>query len=86
MATHYWLVTLRLRLGDYEKYTTQVVHTTSKAKAGYMALCDETHNEPLSRRAYDKGEEWWDDGWMYELYDTRPIEPDHVTILKGYGI
>ena len=59
MTTHYWLVTLLLRLGEYEKFVTAIQHTTSKDKAGYDALCDETHNTPLSRKAYNAGEEWW---------------------------
>lgn len=84
MTTHYWLVTLLLRLGEYEKHVTQIQHTTSKDKAGYDALCDETHNEPLTRAQYNRGDEWWDDCYIYEVYSVQPIDIDHIATLKLY--
>ena len=79
-----YIVTLLLRLGEYEKSTQQLIEAASEDDARYIALCGETHNEPLTRADYDNGEEWWDDCYIYEAHGVKVVTPEHVNILKLY--
>lgn len=79
-----YIVTLLLRLGEYEKSTQQLIEAASQDDAEYTALCGETHNEPLTRVEYDRGDEWWDDCSIYEVQGVKVVAPEHVNILKLY--
>ena len=63
-----YAVELTLHLGEYEKSALNWVSAESPQDAEYQALCDETHNEPLSRESYAGGSEWWDDDMLYRVY------------------
>lgn len=79
-----YIVTLLLRLGEYEKSTVQLIKAASEDDAGYDALCGETHNEPLTRAEYNEGDEWWDDCSIYEVHSIKVVAPEHVDTLKLY--
>ena len=80
----YYVVTLLLRLGEYEKHTRQLLEAESEDDACYLALCGETHNAPLTKEQYDNDDEWWDDCSIYEIDGVKVVAPDQVDVLKQY--
>jgi hypothetical protein len=73
MSDKLYQVKLTLIIGEYEKTTEHIVQAVNAELAGYTALCDETHNEPLSFSEYDDGVEWEDDFMIYRVYSVTEI-------------
>lgn len=69
----FYRVTLKVLLGDYEKYITTVQEADGAEQAEYMALRGETHNASLSFKEWCEGVEWWDDYMLYDVYSTKNI-------------
>ena len=91
----HYLVTLRLRNGEYEKYTSKLVMAENEKEAGKDALLGEMHH------GLDEGARWdeqaddndepiydrlWDayDEWVYEVYEVKPVRDEDFLILKTY--
>ena len=72
----YYYVTIFINLGDYEKYNHVIVQADSREDAEYQALCDETHNTPLTREEFDNCDDWWDDYMLYSIYSCKEISKD----------
>ena len=77
-----FLVSLTIRLGDYEKNVDSFIEAMNKADAEFIALCNETHNEPLTREEFDQGKDWWDDYMVYYASATELPEELALTINK----
>lgn len=60
-------VVILVNVSGYEKQVMARVEANNEEDAMYEALCNETHNEPLTREQYDNGDEWWDDIFIYVI-------------------
>ena len=75
----YWMVTLTLHLGEYEKTAYNVVYAADEDSAKRQALIDECHNEPEFK---DDGY-CWDGDFAYRVYACRPLSFIEFNVLKA---
>lgn len=66
-------VTLKINIAGYEKYIDHEVEADDPKEAAYLALCGETHNEPLTRKEFDNDDDWWDDFMIYTVNGCEKI-------------
>ena len=85
---NYYLVTLRLFLGEYEKHTQHLVKSENREAAELKALQNESH----SAKDFDKeGDgQWWDCGeFVYRADYVRELTEDEFKTMqrltKTYG-
>ena len=62
-----YAVDIRIHVCGYEKCTQHIIEADDEQIAEYQALCDETHNEPLTWKQFLKDEQWEDDIFVYTI-------------------
>lgn len=77
----FYVVTLLLRIGCYEKHTKHLISADSESDAGLAALRGESHND--SDREEIDGD-WWDDDMIYEVATVREVSNADVAVLQRY--
>lgn len=82
LSVNLYAVELELKIDGYEKSSTIWVLAENKGDAEYLALCAETHNEPLSRESFNEGVEWLDDGMRYRVYSCTLIPSEIASKLR----
>lgn len=81
-----YVVTIEIRMGEYEKDVTTFRLAESKEDAEYDALSGETHNDGLTREQFDNGEEWWDDYMVYVIGRIEECDKSVIPALKEAGV
>jgi len=79
----YYLVTISVNIGGYEKITHVVVQAKDDEEAGTLGLREECHNEP-DFTEYPDQQACWDGGeFFYMVYDTKELTHDQHVTLKN---
>ena len=78
--------TVRMFEGGYEKTIQSFRKANSIEDAAYDALVGETHNEPLTRKQHDNGDEWWDDCMLYRIDHVTECDPKMEAMLRKADI
>ena len=76
-----FLVTLLLRLGEYEKLSVSLIAAEDSDSAELKALEDESHNTDAG---FDESEDWWDDNFVYEIHSCKEVSVEDLPIIKKY--
>jgi len=84
MKMHHYLVTLNLVLGSCEKTVRYLIKASDKKQAGINALTCECRDEPDFSEYIDQNACWDMGEFVYQVYDTKLVNPDHLSILKEY--
>ncbi len=82
----HYLITIKIRNGDYEKTSRKLIIAASAKQARKKALTGEMHHD------FRNGSKWIDpntleDGfgeWIYSVTDTKRVSPYHAPILEKY--
>lgn len=77
-----YLVTLRLYIGEYEKYTTQIIEAENEKEAGTAALIGECHGEPDFDEFPDKDGVWDMYEMVYKVYKVKELTDHQYEILN----
>lgn len=78
----YFIVKLKLHIGDYEKHTVQAIQAQDEAAAETKALDNETHNTDDAGR--DKNGVWWDDYMIYQIYSVTAVDHQTFKTMQQY--
>jgi hypothetical protein len=80
----HYLVKLCIETSGYEKMTHNLVQATTPRSAGIRAMEDEAHGDlEYTDRSKDQAED--EDGtFIYSVYSTVEVKPEHLEILKKY--
>lgn len=84
MKNQHYFVTLKLTLGEFEKYTTSIVTAENEEEAKRVALEGECHDRPF---IFNEDPDVCDDGatgMIYEVCECRLIPQEDLAVLRKY--
>lgn len=79
----YYLVKLKLQIGEREKYSNHLLKAENESAAGKQAIINECHGEPEWENP--DFTECWDCGEMiYQVFNIRELNVREYEILSNY--
>lgn len=81
-----YLVTLELRIGEYEKIAYSVEKAENEKEAGIEALKGQCHSEPDFSEFPDMDQVWDMHEMIYSVYSVKEITDEQNKVLFDLGI
>ncbi len=79
----FYLVRLRLHIGEYEKHTYHVIEASNEDKACIEALTDECHNDPCFDEFPDQRAVWDGGEYVYRVQRIVEIAPEEARLFRN---
>lgn len=77
-------VNIEISMGEYQKNVKSFVESKTESDAIYMALCGETHHQPLTREEFNQGKTWWDGDMIYTA-SASELPGELAATIKKYN-